>query len=492
MVQPGVSALGKKNRTTLLPRKSFSDTFLPFSSGKEKSGALSLISMRASPFRSLLYLTAGSVVMLAGLFGQTVLAQSTRREAARKGPRALGLLELAANGKARLIPITVMFDGKFYDGGSYKASPIPMALERDTVYEAVRTGVSQGLFTVGGAYHRGNAWIADGKWEPVGAAPPKKRPAEPSAPRDDDQDKPPVLRRPGSGAGSEPPKPTPPVSPPADTPAATATAPSPVAAPAAPEQSSQDNDNDKDRPVLRRGKQSSPSTKKEPNNTTAMSSPAHVGTPNLPAANTGEQKIAGEKPALQMMPAISDAGISDPRPYSYMVKPAEEQQLRKKMLALASTQVRDRARQLASEDGKPAAVRTSSQKNKMPSVRSVPPSFEDTQFQIFDLSNANEPVLVLTTKASFPAKSSSGAEMYYVALVAREDISGELHKALSNVTDSRHLDIQPRLELIDAVDADGDGRGELLFRQISDKGTAFVIYRVIGEQLWALFQGVPE
>src|SRR5438552_1689210 len=435
--------------------------------------------------------------MLAGLaliFGQTVPPQSTRREAARKGPRALGLLELAANGKARLIPITVMFDGKFYEGGSYKASPIPMALERDTVYEAVRAGVSQGLFTVGSAFHRGNAWVADGKWAPAGAPPPKKRPAETLASRDDDQDKPPVLRRPGSGTGSEPPKPAAPVSPPADTPAATAPAPSPAAAPAVPEQSSQDNDNDndKDRPVLRRGKQSSPSTKKEPNNTTAMSSPARVGTQNLPAANTGEQKIAGEKPALQMMPAISDAGTSDPRPYNYVVKPAEEQQLRKKMLALAANEIRDRARQLTSEDAKPAPARASSQKNKTPAVRSAPPSFEETQFQIFDLSNANEPVLVLTSKASFPAKSNSGADQYYVALVAREDISGELHKAFSNVSDSRHLDIQPRLELIDAVDADGDGRGELLFRHISDKGRAFVIYRVIGEQLWALFQGTPE
>jgi len=202
--------------------------------------------------------------------------------------------------------------------------------------------------------------------------------------------------------------------------------------------------------------------------------------------------IGAEKPASQVMPAISDAVISDPRPFTYMVKPAEEQQLRKKMLALVTNEIRDRARQLASEDAKPAPVRNSSQKNKMPAVRSVPPSFEDTQFRIFDLSNANEPVLVLTTKASFPAKSSSGADLYYVALVAREDISGELHKAFSNVTDRRHLDIQPRLELIDAVDADGDSRGELLFRQISDKGSAFVIYRVIGEQLWALFQGTPE
>jgi len=48
------------------------------------------------------------------------------------------------------------------------------------------------------------------------------------------------------------------------------------------------------------------------------------------------------------------------------------------------------------------------------------------------------------------------------------------------------------VELIDAVDADGDGRGELLFRQISDAGTAYVVYRVIGDQLWPLFQGTPQ
>jgi hypothetical protein len=59
------------------------------------------------------------------------------------------------------------------------------------------------------------------------------------------------------------------------------------------------------------------------------------------------------------------------------------------------------------------------------------------------------------------------------------------------VTDTSHLDVIPQMELIDAVDVDGDGRGELLFRQVSDAGTAFVVYRVIGNQLYALFQGTP-
>jgi len=44
-------------------------------------------------------------------------------------------------------------------------------------------------------------------------------------------------------------------------------------------------------------------------------------------------------------------------------------------------------------------------------------------------------------------------------------------------------------DLIDAVDVDGDGRAELLFHEVSDTGSAFVVYRVIGNQLYPLFQG---
>jgi len=38
---------------------------------------------------------------------------------------------------------------------------------------------------------------------------------------------------------------------------------------------------------------------------------------------------------------------------------------------------------------------------------------------------------------------------------------------------------------------DGDGRGELLFRKVYDASSAFVVYRVIGDQLYALFDGTP-
>jgi hypothetical protein len=40
----------------------------------------------------------------------------------------LGLVQLLPNGKARLVPITILYDGEFYDASAYKASPVPMAL----------------------------------------------------------------------------------------------------------------------------------------------------------------------------------------------------------------------------------------------------------------------------------------------------------------------------------------------------------------------------
>ena len=507
MVQPGVSALGKKNSTTVLPRKSFNETFLPFSSGKVKSGALSLISMSVSPLRQPLYRTAGRVVILAALaliLGQILPAQLTRRSTANKGPRALGLVELAANGKAHLVPITILYDGKFYDASAYKASPVPMALESETVYEAVRTGVSQGLFTVTGALQARNTWIGEGTWQSASAIaataakknmPPSKLPAE-------DLDAPPVLRRSGSEK-TKPPETAPPATPgqtgPAQTgppqtapqasPPATSSSPPPAAAPApaassAPPAGEENNDQDKDRPVLKRGK---PSRKSQERPGALAGTPAKAGSRASAAASA---KSGG----VQIIPAISDADGPEPRPYAYPLKPEEEQQFRKKMLALATDEIRARAKQLESQSvGSSLPTPGSSRQGKPAPVLKLPqPIFEDVQLRVFDLSNSNEPVLVLVTKARMPQRPGTSTDLqYYVTLVARQDLYGELHKAFSNVTDTQHLDVLPRLELIDAVDADGDGRGELLFRQISDAGSAFSVYRVIGDQLWPLFQGTP-
>src|SRR5437868_2142571 len=197
MVQPGVSALGKKKRTTALPRKSFSETFFPFSSGKVKSGALSLVSMAVSPCNQSLYRRPGwgaILLLLTVVLIHASQAQYAKRTAS-KGPRALGLLELAANGKAHLIPIAIMSEGKFYDAGAYKAAPVPMALEPQNVYEALRSGVSQGLFTITGVRQLKTNWIAEGTWLPAGSAPPKTAHSADEKPIMGEEAGPPVLRR---------------------------------------------------------------------------------------------------------------------------------------------------------------------------------------------------------------------------------------------------------------------------------------------------------
>ena len=125
------------------------------------------------------------------ILAQNAPSQSARKP--RKGLRALGLVELPANGKAHLVPIAIMADDKFYDASAYKAAPVPIALYSDTVYEGERSGVSQGLFTVTGALQMKDTWIGEGTWLPAGAAPAKPRHTD-TKPRLDDDEGPPRLR----------------------------------------------------------------------------------------------------------------------------------------------------------------------------------------------------------------------------------------------------------------------------------------------------------
>src|SRR5215813_11111375 len=169
--------------------------------------------MAVSPSPSLYRSARRSVILAASLLAVALsTAQLNKAPAPSKGPRALGLVEITPSGRARLIPIVIMINGEFYDAGSYKASPVPMALESQTVYEGEKTGASVGFFTVSGALHGpNNTWVGDGKWQlPEDLAPKKKEAPKPKRNEDDD-DGPPKLKRPEAKkpADSSAPQPAP-------------------------------------------------------------------------------------------------------------------------------------------------------------------------------------------------------------------------------------------------------------------------------------------
>jgi len=52
--------------------------------------------------------------------------------------------------------------------------------------------------------------------------------------------------------------------------------------------------------------------------------------------------------------------------------------------------------------------------------------------------------------------------------------------------------VAPRLELIDAVDLDGDGLGELLFREYSFDQKSFIIYGIGRSTVTKVFEGASQ
>ena len=428
-----------------------------------------------------------TAIALGLLLASFAFAQFQKRRPADKGPRAVALLQLAENGKAHLIPVAIMIDGRFYDAGAYKADPVPLALQSETVYEAQKTGVPQGLFTVAGAFHNNkNGWAADGTWKTEAQIEADKTKARADAakrnqkaPADEDIGGPPKLKRPTSSG-------------PANSPAQTKNPPA-----------STSGSGSSSAPV---GSQTSaPSSKSSDagRSPTASTSSGAIDDPNRPtlrhqaaSETTHEQTKAGGESEplqgpLQFIPAISDAAGPDPRPYAYEMKPDEEQSLMQKMQAMAADEVRSRAAHLGHEsaDAKTPATKppTTTRKSAAQKANKPAPEFHDAQLRVFDLSNSNEPVLVFTCQAKLPGSDLD----YMVALVARQDIYADVHKVFAQTTDDKHLDVVPRYELVDAVDANGDGVGELLFRQVWDSGTAYSIYSVIGDRLWPLFEGKP-
>src|SRR6185369_15832527 len=167
---------------------------------------------------------------------------------------------------------------------------------------------------------------------------------------------------------------------------------------------------DPNRPTLRRGL---PEPKPA-----AASTPSSKSTPA--AAHTKTEKAN----APRSLVAISDAAGPEFRPYNFGAKPDEIEKYLKLMLDLAAQDVRKRIESLSAASQPVDTNRAAAKKTTSSSAAKGPrPKFSDIDFRVFDLSNANEPVWILTAKAqvptSNPAPDAPATAEYYVTLVCR-------------------------------------------------------------------------
>ncbi|HTC93322.1 MAG TPA: hypothetical protein VK699_07715 [Terriglobales bacterium] len=452
---------------------------------------------------------AVTVIVLPLLAPVTCAAQKK----ARSKLRALAVVELPASARvgpdmqmpasARLHAVTIFTNGEYQDASIYEVNPMPMALEPGTVYDVQQSGESLGLLTVESAGKAKDDWLASGKWKSEASITAAKQAPAPGPTPVQASDERPHLKRGGNQTAASQPAPAPSPAPnppstsaqpePTPTPAP---APAPTPTPAEATQPAQEStaasssteeadpsEADPNRPTLRHrtgaasGKSTPPTQVERKHETARMPVSAHApvrgsAQSTVPALNlpTPVLKRRAQAPP-QFLVAISDASPYETHSYKF-------------------PWIADEQQQLTSAVEKQALAEMTAYAAKSSRIL-VPGSFA-ASVQAFDLYSDNNPEMVVTAKCALrkklaPAKTTPLNA--YITYVVGQEPSGNYSKLLSDITDDDHMDINGRLELVDAVDADGDSRAELLFRRVGVTTQSFELYRAGRDQLWKLFDG---
>jgi hypothetical protein len=266
------------------------------------------------------------------------------------------------------------------------------------------------------------------------------------------------------------------------------------------------------RPRLRRGKPVEPLPEDDvpgysrPGAVSSSASSSAASSAASPAAQAADAAKAAQAKAdtapVDLVPAISDATGPEARSYAFTWIKGEEGDRREQMVALAKQKVRAYVAALAKATISPTAVTGQGARRgaaAKAAVKTKDPILDNVKMTSFDVWTINQPVMVFSALAHMPPATgaaqadSDSALQYSVLMVAYPDTYNNLHPIYVGVTDKYHLDLTPRLELIDVVDADGDGRGEFLFREITDGGNGWVIYRATADKLWKMYDSLhPE
>ncbi len=440
-------------------------------------------------------------------------------------PRAVSILEwVGAPGKpvaSRIVPLSVFINGEYQDGGLYLAQPAPLTVENDTLYELQQAGVPKGTFYVAGGEEVGGAWFGYGQWKPL--APPKPvhklAPSKvpPKVVEDNDPDRPHLKNSsPASNSGgstapaNDPDQPTLHRSPNSGGSGQSTSSTGSTASSNDPDQPTlhrRDSDStqsasgagtapeDPDRPHLR--KQSAAATAADSDDGSPVSS-VNEADPDRPKLSHGKPaelqtqlqatKLTGRPPNLQQMTAISDPVNREEHPFAYpWPDPAEATKMQAAVEQLAVKAALSGGVSPSDLIGPaPAAAKpvktTGARSTLAHKVAPKPPAVKlsDKDFRAYELSYDGGATVVFTAKATIGTNNAGVTQEKYVTIIAQPDFNGDPQLRFESVTDPKHLDITPRMKLVDAVDTDGDNRAELIFELMRTSDRQFAIYKIKG------------
>jgi hypothetical protein len=426
--------------------------------------------------------------------------------------RAIAVLEWTGEaGKpkaSRMVPIAVLDGGVLQDGGIYLARPVPMAVSGAVEYELQQNGKPVGLFDIRNAGQEQGSWVGHGSWKPLPVVKPKPSAEQLAQTKiDGEESDRPVLHRkqhsdesPGA-TGSDKGKDS----------RSSSSEPAPAADPDRPtlhKKTSSDSTGsggstgstaagdassagstaagstsaaDPDRPTLKKNK------KKQTEDVGYVDSLPDVTDPDRPTLKRGKSTgdglemaptLMGLPAEMQQVVAVSDAKTRPEHLWTYSwANPDDEAKMKSALEEIARS-----ALGLNPPAAPPsaAAKRATSRKSAKPAPASTPAPpapLVDENFRVFQLAYGSGATLVLTARSD-----GALAQQKFVTLVAQPDLYGNLQVLVKSITDGVHLDESPRLQLIDAVDAMADNRGELLFELRGLTQRQFALYRILRGQ----------
>ena len=433
---------------------------------------------------------------------------------------------------SRLVPVVVWDGERYQPGGLYLAQPEPLAVAGGTQYVLEQSGVPAGLFDLGAAAQLNGGWVGLGRFAPNAPAPaPKKLVASKDLPKltggtgraketgeESDSGGGPVLHRKvgsdteatpkpggeptasagsGSGSSSKEAQPDP------DRPTLHRRDADGGAADSNSKAGSADGSSgsapDPDRPTLHRAGGDTAAAAPDADRPTLHRHTDEGGTATVGApdpdrphlrygatVNTDARVLpteltsvgaGGATPgvAIGQVVAISDTAADEPHPFAYAwPSPGAQAAAQQAMHALALHALASATRATFGPAAKADAALRQADAGLKPVARggrtraaaanAAPDPLVDPQFRAFELSYGGGATYVYSAQTAV-----EGPSRRYVTVIAQPDFQGRPQAVFSQTTRGDTLLQTPVLRLIDAVDADGDHRAELLFSAL---GTA--------------------